>query len=96
MAQYSKLTEIDILEIAGKYNLKPIRHEPIEGGAGNTSYLLETAKNQYVLTVFEIGNEQVANLCLLLNLLEKYEFPTTRIEKMASGGEITYFQRKPV
>jgi len=94
MAQYSKLTVDDILKIAGRYNLILIGYELIEGGAGNTSYLLKTMEYQYVLTVFEIEHKRVVNLCQLLDLLEKHDFPTTRIEKMKNGDEIAIVQRK--
>ena len=89
MAQYIKLQENEIIEILRTYNLKQIDYEPIEDSAGNTSYLVRTTQGEYVLTIFEIENIRVVNLCKLLNMLEEHEFSTTRIEKMANGNEIS-------
>ena len=57
--------------------------------------MVRTAQNQYILTFFEIEHNSVANLCRLLNLLEEYEFPTTRIRKLTNGDMITRHQGKP-
>ena len=95
MTQYLKLQENDIREILGKYNLTPIDYKSIEEGAGNTNYLVRTAQNHYIITIFEIEHIRVENLSRLLHLLEKYEFPTTRIRKLANGDVITRHQGKP-
>ncbi len=89
MAQYIKLQENEIIEVLRTYNLEQIDYEPIEEGAGNTSYLVRTTQGEYVLTIFEIENIRIVNLCKLLNMLEEHMFSTTRIEKMANGNEIT-------
>ena len=94
MAQYLQLQENEILSITKQYNLKQIGYEPIEEGKGNTSYLVQTAQRQYILTIFEIENNRVVKLCKLLNMLEELKFPTTRVEKMANGEEITGIQGK--
>lgn len=96
MTQYSKLQEKDILEISRKYNLTQIGYESIEESAGNTNYLVRTAQNQYVLTIFETEHIRAANLSRLLLLLEEFDFPTTRIQKLANGDVITSYQGKPV
>ena len=95
MTQYLKLQEEDIQEILGKYNLKPIDYKSIEVGLGNTNYLVRTAQNHYILTIFETEHIRARNLSRLLYLLEKYEFPTTRIRKSPSGDVITRHQGKP-
>lgn len=94
--QYLKLKEKDILEISRKYNLTQIGYESMEESGGNTNYLVRTAQNQYVLTIFEIEHIRVANLSRLLYLLEEFDFPTTRIQKLANGDVITSYQGKPV
>lgn len=96
MTQYSKLQEKDILEISRKYNLTQIGYESIEESAGNTNYLVRTAQNQYVLTIFETEHIRAVNLSRLLCLLEEFDFPTTRIQKLANGDVITSYQGKPV
>ncbi len=94
MAQYVQLQKNEILTITKKYNLEIIGYEPIEEGAANTNYLVQTAQRQYVLTIFEIENNRVVNLCKLLNMLEEHNFPTTRVIRMANGEEITGIQGK--
>ena len=96
MTQYSILQEKDILAISKKYALNLINYESIEDGAGNTNYLVKTIQNQYILTIFEIEHIRVANISRLLSLLEKIDFPTTRIQKLANGDTVTSFQGKPV
>jgi len=96
MAHYFKLKKNDIHEITCKYDLEVIAYNPIEGGAGNSSYFLRTNQKQYILTVFEINHSRVADLCKLLRLLEEYEFPTTRILKSANGDEVTSFKGIPI
>jgi homoserine kinase type II len=93
MTQYLRIQEKEILK---EYDLKPIGYESIEEGAGNTNYLVRTAQNQYVLTIFEIGHIQVANLSRLLYLLEEFDFPTTRVQELANGDVITSYRGKPV
>lgn len=95
MTQYLKLQKNDIREILGKYNLKPINYKSIEEGLGNTNYLVRTTQNHYILTIFEIEHIRAENLSRLLYLLEKYEFPATRIRKLANGDVITKHQGKP-
>lgn len=96
MTQYSILQEKDILAISKKYALNLINYESIEDGAGNTNYLVKTIQNQYILTIFEIEHIRVANISRLLSLLEKIDFPTTRIQRLANGDTVTSFQGKPV
>ena len=53
MARYTQLRENEIQEIAVQYNLTVAGAAAIEGGAGNSSYLLRTRQGEYVLTVFD-------------------------------------------
>jgi len=96
MANYTALQKPEIHELAKQYDLSVTTYSPIEGGAGNSSYLLETQLGKFVLTVFEIGLERVTILEKLLLLLDEYDFPTTRLLGLAQGGRITSIQGKPV
>ena len=96
MTEYLKLQENNIREILSEYGLKLSNYKLIEEGSGNTNYLVSTAENKYILTLFEIGFIRTKNLCRLLYLLEKYEFPSNLIKKTASGDEITTYQGKAV
>ena len=53
MAQYIQLQKNDIQRIANHYGLIVVDFKPIEGGASNSSYVLKTPQNRYVLTVFD-------------------------------------------
>ena len=96
MAQYTELNEKEINEIATAYDLQLVDYKPIEQGAGSSNYLLQTRQKNYVLTIFEITWDRVANLVNILSLLEKFNFPTTRLLNLAAGGVTTKFQGKPV
>ena len=96
MTQYIELQEKDISGILRKYNLKQIGYESIEEGAGNTTYIVRTKQDQYVLTIFEIDHFSVVNMSSLLCLLEECSFPTTRVQKLMNGDVTTSFRGKPV
>ena len=96
MARYANLQSNEIQEILDKYGLEVLEYESIKGGAGNSSYWVRTGQKQFVLTVFEIEETRVVNLCKLLRLLEEYHFPTTRIQELTNGDAITSIQGKTV
>jgi homoserine kinase type II len=97
MARYTQLQESDVQEIARNYDLTVSEFEPIEGGAGNSSYLLQTQQGSTVLTVFDEKTlSYVTRLGQLLLLLAEYEFPTTRPLSSVKGGMITVYRAKPV
>ena len=88
MAHFIKLDNIEILAIAKKYDLELIGFDPVEQGQGNSTYLLQTAQGKFILTVFEIHKNRVANLTRVLKHLHEHKFPTTRVTKMANGEEL--------
>ncbi len=96
MAHYTKLLEDEIQEIMGRYELNVNSYAPIEQGAGNSNYLLNTNHGKFVLTVFEIEPIRVAYISKVLLLLEKHEFPAPRLQKMANGEVLTNYQEKSV
>ena len=96
MAEYTQLLENEIQEIMGRYELFVTSYEPIEQGAGNTNYLLNTNHGKFVLTIFEIEPIRVAYISKVLSLLEKHEFPAPRQQKMANGEVLTKYQEKSV
>lgn len=96
MAQYTKLSEDEIQEIAGRYELQIFSYEPIEQGAGNSNYLLNTNHGKYILTVFEIDPIRTAHMIKILLLLEKHEYPAPRLIKMANGEVLTKYHEKSV
>ncbi|MEN8174070.1 MAG: phosphotransferase, partial [Chloroflexota bacterium] len=89
MAQYINLKQDEIDAIASRYGLEVSSYQPIDEGAGNTNYLLQANRENYVLTVFEIEHSRVVHLVRLLGTLEAHAFPTTRILKSKSGEAVT-------
>jgi homoserine kinase type II len=96
MAKYSLLQKNDIQTIADRYNLSLIKFEYIDGGAGNSSYLLYTKQGKYVLTIFEISMTRVAKMGKLLLLLEDHDFPGVRVLPQRTGELTTVHLEKPV
>jgi homoserine kinase type II len=96
MSQYTKLSEDEIQEIAGRYKLQNFGYEPIEQGAGNSNYLLNTNHGKYILTVFEIEPIRAAHMINILLLLEKHDYPAPRLIKMANGEVLTKYHEKSV
>ena len=96
MVQYTKLSESEIQEIAGQYELKVIDYESIKQSTGNTNYLLNTKGGKYILTIFRIEPTQVAHMSEVLLLLEKYNFPAPRLITRANGEVLLRYQEKSV
>jgi len=96
MAQYTKLLKNEIQKITNKYQLEITNFEPIEQGAGNSNYLLNTEQEKYILTVFEIEPIRVVNMCKVLVILERHAFPAPRIHKLPNGDLLSNIRGKPL
>ncbi|MBU0495282.1 MAG: homoserine kinase [Chloroflexi bacterium] len=98
MATYTRLQADDIHEITGRYDMTVVDFEPIEGGAGNSSYLLRTRRRgRHVLTVFDDQSPNHATwLGQLLTWLTERGFPTTTPVPTTRGHLITMHGAKPV
>lgn len=97
MATYTQLTQSSIQNIADNYNLIVTKFEPINGGNGNSSYIITTEQGKYVLTVCDnktLDEEIVVGK--LLFLLQQYHFPCTRIIPSVNKDLITLYMDKPV
>ncbi len=97
MAHYTQLSSYDIQAIANYYNLTILDFESINGGAGNSSYLLQTTEEKYVLTVCDDKTlVEALNLGKLLRRLEKYNFPTTRLVLSVNNHPVVSYHDKPI
>ncbi len=97
LANYTLLAEDAIQEIASRYDLAVRAFEPIEGGAGNSSFRLHTQRGSFVLTVCDEKTIPYATkLGRLLHLLAEHRFPTTNPVSAVSGRTITIYREKPV
>ncbi len=97
MARYLELGKNDIFALADQYGLTLQEFTPIEGGAGNTSYLLQSRQGEFVLTLFDDkSRSEVEKLGRLLLLLEKHHFPATPLVSTVQGGITVMHADKPV
>ena len=96
MVKYSQLHKTDIQEITSNYELTVIDFESIEGGSGNSNYLLHTEQGKFVLTVMEIDLARAICLVKLLLYLEDYDFPATRLYPLVKGSLTTIYLGKPI
>ena len=72
MAEYTKLNKQDIQSLADEYELKINDFFMLNGGNGNSSYVLKTKHHNYVLTVCDDKElEEVFKLGQLLQMEEK-------------------------
>ena len=97
MAAHTQLKQSDIREIAGHYGLLVAESEPINGGNGNSSFLLTTPQGKYVLTVCDDKTlDEVVIMGRLLLLLKECNFPCTRVVPAVNRDIITMYVNKPV
>jgi len=97
VAKYTDLGKHEVCALADHYGLMLDGFKPIEGGARNSSYLLQSQQGEYVLTVFDDRSwADVDKLGRLLLLLEEHDFPATRLLQPEQGGISAMYGDKPV
>ena len=80
MATYTKLNPKIIQSIADEYELKIIESFPLEGGSGNSSFVLRGDQSSYVLTVCDDKNiKEISKMGALLLFLESHNVPCSRL-----------------
>ena len=91
MATYTKLNQQDIQSLADNYNLKIIEFSPLDGGNGNSSYILKTQQTSYVLTVCDEKEvDEVFKMGHLLLLLEAHNVPCNRLISPVKSRDLDY------
>ena len=92
MATYTQLNKQDIQSLADNYDLRVIKFLPIDGGSGNSSYILKTEKSSYVLTVCDDKKiDEVFKMGQLLLLLETHNIPWNRLILPVNSEILTTF-----
>ncbi len=92
MATYTQLDEQDIQSLADSYDLRVINFLPIDGGSGNSSYILKTEQASYVLTVCDEKKiDEVFKMGQLLLLLETHNIPCNRLISPVNSEILTTF-----
>lgn len=97
MARFADLETHSVRALADHYGLILDGFKPMEGGAGNSNYMLQSQQGDYVLTVFDDkSREDVDRLGRLLLLLEQYDFPATRLLQPEQGCMSPMYGDRPV
>ena len=92
MAIYTQLNEQDIHLLAENYDLKIIEFSSLDGGNGNSSYILKTKQASYVLTVCDDKEfDEVFKMGQLLLFLEAHNVPCNRLISPVNSKIITTF-----
>ena len=92
MAKYTKLNQQEIQSLSDDYELKINDFFMLDGGNGNSSYVLKTKHHKYVLTVCDDKElEEVFNLGRLLLFLEEKNVPTNRLISPGNSEIMTTF-----
>ena len=90
MATYTKLNPKIIQSIADEYELKIIESFPLEGGSGNSSFVLRDDQFSYVLTVCDDKNiKEISKMAALLLILEFHNVPCSRLVLTSKNNRMT-------
>lgn len=97
MANYTRLTSIEIKDLMDSFGISEISNfELMEGGSENSSFIVENCDNKFVLSVYnEKSFDQVRCLAKLLYYLTENDFPTTKIMESTSGELVINYKQKP-
>jgi homoserine kinase type II len=92
MATYTQLNQNEIQKLADNYHLQITEFAPLDGGNGNSSHLIKTRKNTYVLTVCDDKTiDEVFKMGQLLLLLEINNVQCNRLITTHSGDILTTY-----
>ena len=96
MANLTNLVDADIAAISDLYGLEITRCQPISGGEENSSFLVKTRSQDYVLTFYEKRTfAEVENVASLLSHLAEHGFHTNRVLPTSRGSYVSDIQGKP-
>ncbi len=98
MANYTQLSAKEVDGLAGFFGIGEVTSfSSLEGGSNNSNYLLKARDDVYILSVGDgKKQEEVEVLSRLLGLLEKYDFPTTKLVVSANRTKVTAHRGKAV
>lgn len=97
MANLTTLVDADIAAISEIYGFEITRYQPIYGGDENSSFLLKTHDQEYVITFSEKRSfSEVEKMVLLLNHLTEHGYHTNRVIPGIHGCFVYEFLSKPM
>lgn len=97
MAEYSTVPLSDATEILASYGLKPTAIEPLAGGMANTSYVVHTVDEFYVMTVLDnhdLGSAK--SLVQLIDYLAAAGLATPAALRNRNNDGVVSWRDKPV
>jgi Ser/Thr protein kinase RdoA (MazF antagonist) len=87
VATYTTPTADDIKQICVTYPITLKAFQPLDGGAANSSYHLDCAEGEFVLTVLDNHNHDSAeNLACLLSFLGGHHIPIPTVQPTIDGA----------
>ena len=98
MANYTQLTDAVLRKISKRYGISKVKQTSVlDGGNSNSSYIIRSRKNKYVLTVLEEKSfKETRHLTALLQWLKKKQFLTTELLSRKNGKTIFKYGNKPI
>lgn len=98
MATYTTLDRRTIDTLLENYDVgSVVRFTPLAGGKANSSIIITTRRGRFVLSVCDEKNsDEIEKLTSLLEYLQDYNFPSTRIIRTRSGRQQIEYRGKPV
>ena len=98
MSHYAVLNKQELQALLSHYdNGNILTYKVLSGGSENSNYLIQTAKNSFVLTICEQKSlKDAEDLAKLLIYLNHNNFTTSEIVKTKHGTLTTLFKNKPV
>lgn len=98
MAPHTNLNLNEIAEIANAYSIGSVdSYSPMTEGWTNSSFLIHTETQKYILTICEDKTKQQAlTLTNLLNHLRQYHFETNQVIVSKNNEYVLQYKGKPV
>lgn len=98
MATYTQIDNTEINTMLSHYDLGSfVSLQALKGGQANSSFKLETQRGAFVISICdEKSMADVTTLTHVLDLLEKNDFPTTRVVKTTDNRSVVQLKGKPV
>ena len=98
MAQYTSFTMHEIENILASFAINKIRSfKVLSGGSTNTNYLINTEKNNYVLTICEQKSDiKARELAYILEYLEINHFETSKVIRNTNNEPVIPWEGRPI
>ena len=98
MALYTILNREDFLSLLSNYGISSVlSFKELVGGSQNSNYKVITEKGEFVVSICEQNSkEEVHELALLLEHLQRHNFATSEVIRTLDGETLSAWESKPV